>query len=171
MALDGLLIAASYSDCRSERLIQYFKYKYIVDLGEYLAEILIEYWQSAGLNLKFNDYCLAAVPLAKRRLLERGFNQADLLAIGFRQKSKLNYESNCLQRIVYTKKQMSLGRKDRLVNIKDAFLAGKQANIEGKSFLIIDDVATTTATLNECAEALKKSGAASVWGLVVARGE
>ena len=73
-----------------------------------------------------------------------------------------------LQRRRNTRSQMTLGGSERYLNVANAFACAPQ-ELAGKSVLLIDDVCTTGSTLDACAVALKEGGAASVWGLTLAR--
>ena len=117
------------------------------------------------------DWLVVPVPLHYKRQKERGFNQAYLLAKQLtwllRPNSKL---TNSLLRSKNTKKQAKLSRVDRLKNLSEAFSLKQNQKIEGSNVILIDDVCTTGSTINECAKVLKKAGAKSVRGFVLARG-
>lgn len=76
---------------------------------------------------------------------------------------------NLLEKKKNTKRQVELKGRERRKNLEGVF-AFKDGDLKGKTIIIVDDVTTTGATLNECAKVLKKAGAKEVWGLVVARG-
>jgi ComF family protein len=109
------------------------------------------------------------VPLHRRRLRERGFNQSLLLAktLSTSLGTQLDYLSFIRKR--YTRAQTGLGKEERRKNVKDAFSVIYPNLIEGKKIILVDDVFTTGHTLNECAKALKKSGAVVVICLTLAR--
>jgi ComF family protein len=102
--------------------------------------------------------------LSLKRLRERGFNQSFLLTWGFLEKKPSH---KFLKRILHTKVQTELPQKERWENVKNAFLATNE--VKEKSILIIDDVMTTGATLNEASKALKNKGASKVYVMVLAR--
>jgi ComF family protein len=104
------------------------------------------------------------LPLSLKRLRERGFNQSFLLTWGFLEKKPSH---KFLKRIIHTKVQTELSQKERWENVKNAFLATNE--VKEKSVLIIDDVMTTGATLNEASKALKNKGANKVYVMVLAR--
>ncbi|MFC1780234.1 ComF family protein [Patescibacteria group bacterium] len=114
------------------------------------------------------------IPLNPWRKRSRGFNQAELLAV----KLSKCQDVKCvklLKRVRNTRKQVGLKRAERLNNLKEAFAlnekTAKQLTAKQKSkVIIVDDVMTTGATLEECAKVLKKAGIKEVYGLVVARG-
>jgi len=104
------------------------------------------------------------LPLSLKRLRERGFNQSFLITWGFLGKKPFD---KFLHRILHTKPQAELSQKERWKNVKNAFLAKDE--VKEKSILIIDDVMTTGATLNEASKALKRKGADKVYVLALAR--
>jgi len=109
------------------------------------------------------------VPLHPQRLRERGFNQSLLLArhVASRIGADLDYLS--LRRTRFTRPQTQLTSDERRKNVRRAFGIVGNASLKGRSVLLIDDVATTGSTLNECARALKKAGVKEVYCLVLAR--
>ena len=109
------------------------------------------------------------VPLHPRRLAERGYNQAALLAAEVAPALGAALVARGLARVRDTAHQARLARDDRGANVADAFQARRPERIRGRAVVLIDDVATTGATLAACADALRRAGAASVVALVVAR--
>lgn len=109
------------------------------------------------------------VPLHPRRLRDRGFNQSLLLARYVA--SSLNADLDCLslRRTRFTQPQTGLTGEERKKNVRKAFGVVAKTGLKGKSLLLIDDVATTGSTLNECARVLKKAGVKEVCCLVLAR--
>jgi len=114
---------------------------------------------------------ITAVPLHPKRKLERGFNQAALLARIIASHYSLHYVPDLLQRKRYTEMQANLDKQNRIANMHNAFQVKRGLNKIQKNVILIDDVATTLSTLNECAKALKKANCNQIWGLVVARGK
>jgi ComF family protein len=109
------------------------------------------------------------VPLHVKRLRQRGFNQAGLLAKAFGRRLGLPVHFNCLVRKCWTEPQTRLNREERLRNVKDAFHVTDTGKVRKRHVLIIDDVYTTGTTLNECAKTLKAAGASEVHALTVSR--
>lgn len=103
---------------------------------------------------------LVAVPLHRRRRLERGFNQSDLLADHLAKDTGIPVFEG-MKRIRYTTPQAQQDREGRLMNVKDAFV-WKGESIRGKHVVLVDDVVTTGSTLLACAQVLKNAGAARV---------
>ena len=114
---------------------------------------------------------ITQVPLHKKRLRERGFNQSGLIAGLIGNRYQIPVLSNLLNRIVYTPPQATLTKVERLRNIKGVFaVVGTPSWVECGTILLIDDVYTTGATVNECAKVLKKAGAQEVYVLTLAHG-
>jgi len=109
------------------------------------------------------------VPLHDRKLRQRGFNQAVLLARAFFPKEKHRIKTDLLLRQVNTEPQTSLSGRARRLNLKNAFALRKPELVRGKRVLLVDDVFTTGTTVNECARVLKKAGALRVEVLTLAR--
>ena len=179
-SLDGLFVASHYRHPLVATSIHTYKYRFIPalaePLGTWLAERVLE------IDLPLPDVFIP-VPLHKRRLRFRGFNQsallADTLAETLTPGSVLPVLHNCLLRTRYTKPQIKTTvREERLSNLKNAFALAPEmplgretskSSLLGKTIWLIDDVATTGTTLEECARVLKKAGAKSVFGIVLAR--
>ena len=113
-------------------------------------------------------HAIVPVPLHPSRLRERGFNQAEELAKRLSEKSGVPVRQLLIRRR-QTRAQADLDKEERLKNVEDAFFAQRGAKMKGKTVLLVDDVATTGATLEACALALKRIGIRTVNALVVAR--
>ena len=109
------------------------------------------------------------VPLFPKKGRARGYNQSDLLARHFAAQVGLSVDDTSLVRVRDTVSQTTLGRMGRLANMTGAFLCKNPAVVKGKTILLIDDVATTGATLEGCAVALKQAGAKKVLAYTFAR--
>lgn len=106
------------------------------------------------------------VPMHIDRLKKRGYNQAALIARSLAEIAGLEYTETAISRPRATRSQVGLSRLERLQNVGEAFIAYPAA-CQGRSFLIVDDVLTTGATLAGCASALYDAGAAHACGLTV----
>lgn len=112
---------------------------------------------------------LVPVPLHRKRLRERGYNQSELLARELGNLIRLPVMADCIFRNRHTPTQtIASSIIERRSNVASAFTCRKY-NLQNKEIVLIDDVATSGATLNACAATLKSAGAASVWGLTIAR--
>ena len=148
-----------------DKLIQSFKYGHRLSLSAYFGRELLDAAQpvAAGLNLDM----IVPLPLHRARLRERGFNQALELARPVAAGLGLPLESSTCTRIRATPAQATLPWKERERNIRGAFAC--QRDLTNRRVLLIDDVMTTGASLDECARTLKLHGAAEVTLLIVAR--
>jgi ComF family protein len=106
---------------------------------------------------------ITAVPLHSLRKAERGFNQSSYIANGIGKELNIRVKSNLLKRTRYTETQTNLTLKEREENISNAFQAKHKKMIEGKTFLLVDDIITTGATIRECGKVLLDEGAAHVY--------
>lgn len=177
--LDGLYFAGDYKNKLLASLIRAFKYEKIPKLGGVLSRFLNLFWQGKLSQIKLQDRekekdlasaLVCPVPLSSKRKRFRGFNQAEILAslfcLEFSQEIFLH-----LKRRNRKKNQAELKREDRIKNVSLVFYCPKKyANIiKNKTFILIDDVATTGATINEVARVLKSLGATRVYALLVAK--
>ncbi|OGS12062.1 MAG: hypothetical protein A2234_07135 [Elusimicrobia bacterium RIFOXYA2_FULL_58_8] len=109
------------------------------------------------------------VPLHPSKLAERGYNQAELLARGLAGQKNLFHLAGAVRRIKNTPSQTSLSKAERRKNMAGAFSVVKPELVKGRRLLIVDDVATTLATLEALAQELKAAGARSVTAYTLAR--
>lgn len=149
--------------------IHHFKYRKKAYLARPLGELLIDRMREDK-DLGEADF-LIPVPLDGRRLREREFNQAHLLAQGVSRYFNIPISSRNLRRVRRVPPQTQLSRKEREKNVKGLFQVRKGEKYKGRKILLIDDVFTTGATVNECARVLKQAEAEEVQVLTVARGE
>jgi competence protein ComFC len=144
--------------------IHRLKYRRDIGLGDALAAQLIEYVK----NLNWPIDLIVPVPLGKKRLDERGYNQVSLIAHPLSFAMNIEYAPNALSRDHETRSQVGLTKLERQINVHGAFNATKKY-VNGHVILLMDDVATTGSTLSSCAEALYAAGARDVFALTVAR--
>jgi ComF family protein len=138
---------------------QYYQRARLVD---WLTEVFDEYARAGRWD------ALVPVPLYHRRRRERGFNQAAEIASGLAGKRKIRV-LDCLYRYRETVSQTKLERTARWENMTGAFRLKRGFDVGGCNLLIIDDVFTTGATVNACAQALAQAGAGDLAVLTVAR--
>jgi competence protein ComFC len=145
-------------------VIHEFKYRNLRTLGTELAVLLHNYLM---VNPIHGDV-LVPVPLHRKRLRERGYNQSSLLARELGKLTNLPVVENSLIRRKYTSPQARTSNiNERRGNVADAF-ACRDNRLQYKHVILIDDVSTSGTTFNTCAVVLKSAGAAEVWGLAIA---
>ncbi len=167
--LEKVISPFDYNDPLLQLAIKTYKYRFVKDLAEPLGHLLsLEAKKYFSL---LQNPVLVPVPLHRRREKWRGFNQAELLARAISKELRLPVKK-LLKRVRTTTPQVDLKKEKRLENVKDAFSFDSQEKIDlkNKTIILIDDVATTCTTLEECAKILYSNGARNIWGLVLARG-
>lgn len=171
--LNRLYFSTFYKNQIVKKLITKFKYEpFCKELAKPLANLIIIHFQLLGnfQNLVRNwDLVLIPVPLDKKRLKWRGFNQAEELAKELSLILKLPVVGGNLIKIKKTPPQVDLEKNLRIQNLNGVFSIKNKEKIKGKKILLVDDVYTTGSTLNQCAKILKEAGAKEVWGVTVAR--
>ncbi|HQZ04058.1 MAG TPA: ComF family protein [Thauera sp.] len=146
-----------------DQLVQSLKYGYQLSIASFFARELLE----AGEQLVLDADLIVPMPLHARRLAERGFNQAVEIARPLARACGLPMELARVRKLHDTPAQASLGRVERLLSPRGVFAC--ELALEGQHVLVVDDVMTTGATLNELARCLKRQGARRVTNLVLAR--
>jgi ComF family protein len=147
--------------------IHKFKYNGVFPLMKVFGDLLQPCFNT--LAQEYPVDLLIPVPLHRRRLRERGFNQALLLVMELSKRMRIPYEERALAKIKETPVQIALKKRERRKNLKGAFQVNDQEAIKEKSIVLVDDVYTTGATVNECSRALLAAGAKQVAVLTVAR--
>jgi len=163
---DETIFSLLYEE-KTRELIHHFKFRNKPSIYIIFSRLI-----SAVLHRKENigeyDF-LIPVPLYVTRLLKRGYNQSYLLAKGVAENFNIPLRADLVQRVRETKPQIELKRNERAKNIKGAFKVTSTDMVNGKNIILVDDIMTTGATLNEISRILKKSGAKRIASLVVAR--
>jgi ComF family protein len=149
-------------------VILLFKYKKFRVLGKELAGFAVNTLGREA-SLWWGADALLAVPLHSKRERQRGFNQARTLTEEISKRVGIDFQKRALVKAKNVLPQTSMEAKQRKNNIKDAFRPAKNAEIKGKTFVLIDDVYTTGATIQECSKVLLESGASEVRALTIAR--
>ena len=137
-------------------------------LGRMLAEAI------GGLEADFppEGVILIPVPLHRKRLQQRGFNQAELIARAAMKNmraDRLRLRPAALARTRETESQIGLTNHQRRANLRGAFAVAEPEAVKGWEVLVVDDVYTTGSTVSECARVLRRAGASKVWVATVAR--
>lgn len=162
----NIFSASDYNDGVAKKAIWMLKYRGIKQLAEPLAELLNT---RCSTKITGRDWLVIPIPISKKRLKKRGFNQAELIAKEFTKKT----QTYCLIDVLYktreTPAQVSVkNRKERLGNLKGAFAVKNAHLIKDKNIILIDDVSTTGATIREARKVLRESGAKRVIAMVIA---
>ena len=165
---DGLISFYDYRDEKMAKIIIAGKYYFLPEVYKNLATMLAFKIKTQHEHLLKQSVLLCPIPLHKARLRWRGFNQAQVLCEHLAQELDLKI-ANALIREKNTRTQKDLKKEERLKNVSDAFVLNKGSDIKNKYILLLDDVATTGATLQQAAKVLKRNGAKSVVCLTVAR--
>lgn len=149
-------------------IIHAFKYQDATWLGRDL-NVLLRACYGAHYAACHPD-AVTYVPLHALRERERSYNQSLLLAQAMAAGDAGLAVQHFLQRVRPARSQTHLTASERIANVKGMFAVAAGSHLAGQHILLIDDVMTTGATVNECARVLKQGGAAAVWVLTVARG-
>lgn len=163
-AIDGIRSPFRFEGIIRQAIHQ-LKYKNLRASAEPLAEILWSYLSDNPIS----GEVLVPVPLHGKRLRERGYNQSELLAREMGKINGLPVVTGCLTRSRHASPQArAASSSQRQENVAGAFSC-RNGSLKDKRVILIDDVATSGATLEACAAVLKTGGAAAVWGLTLAR--
>lgn len=137
----------------------------------FVARNLQTIFIAAFYRAAFQDLNLIVpVPLSQKRLLERGFNQAEILAVILAKETRIKLDEKSLARNVHTPMhRAAMDTKARETSVENAFEMKRPEFVKNATVLLIDDVFTSGATISNCAKILKRSGAKTVYALTVAR--
>ncbi|MBI4090995.1 MAG: ComF family protein [Candidatus Komeilibacteria bacterium] len=160
--LDFVIIAGNYEHPLLKELVTLYKFHGVTELAEPLAGIM---GRALAVFPVQTAPVLVPVPLHWKRARARGYNQSELLARRLAENRGCNTQ-NLLRRVKATRSQAKLGRTERLKNVAGVFRGIGAVPTE---VMLIDDIATTFATLESAAGELKKHGAKHVGGLVIAK--
>jgi ComF family protein len=154
-----------YADGLREGIVR-FKYAgrlYLsVALGNLLIDAFMRYFSVSDFDL------IVPVPIHRKRLVARGFNQALVIAERLADATGIPMDRSCFVKIRDTPPQVGLPRADRLKNLKGSFGVGRRSSIIRRRVLVIDDVATTGSTITEATKTLLEAGAAQADALALA---
>lgn len=147
-----------------KKLILEFKYSGNFIAGDILSKFLLEIINKENINGDIICY----VPMTKKSIKKRGFNQCKVIANNISFYTNIEV-SNCIKKVKDTREQKTLSKEERNINVKGVFAISNDSDIKGKNVILIDDVMTTGATVNECKNILKKSGANKIFILTIAK--
>lgn len=149
-----------YKSGITQSLLHQLKYDNCPEIGNmagrWFGHLLVER------NLTEEFDLLIPVPLHKKKVRQRGYNQSERIAMGIAESSGINLAINAIVRIKMNESQTNKSRIERWQNVENIFSVKKPELIKNKRILLIDDVITTGATIESCAIALEKSNAKSI---------
>lgn len=148
-----------------EKIIHHLKYSGMKDLGIFLGEHLAGYVKLEIEEQKESYDIITPVPLHKTKIRERGYNQSEYLVKGLSKNLNIAFLQDAIIRKHYTKSQTKLTLIEREKNVKDAFTLNRdvESKLKNKNVILVDDVITTGATVNECIKVLKTAGANKIF--------
>lgn len=136
------------------QMVYDLKYRDRPDIGEDMGRLMANEMQMAHF---FDDIdLLLPVPLSRRRMRQRGYNQSEQIAIGISDIIRLPIARKALRRKHFQQSQTQLSRHERQENVTDMFLLRDESLLRNKHVLLIDDICTTGATLLACTDVLKQ---------------
>jgi ComF family protein len=135
-----------------QRLLHELKYKGNKDLGEFLGSMMGE----TIIEAKEKIDAVVAVPLHRLKLRKRGYNQSDFIAKGLSGRLNVPDISASVKRRKFTETQTRKSRFERWENVADVFVLDEEKALENRHVLLVDDVITTGATIEACAQSLLK---------------
>ena len=161
-----LISIFKYEGIIRDKILQY-KFEDKAYIYKTFAKIVLKNKKVCGLLKKYD--IIIPVPIHKKRKLQRGYNQTQLIAKEISKNIDIKLCNNVLVKNKNTIAQSKLNKNKRKQNIKGAFKALNVQNIQGKSVLLFDDIYTTGSTANECSKILKEAGAKTVGVLTIAK--
>lgn len=162
-----------YENNELRELIHAWKYKNATVAAKEIETLTEAYIDKIAYLIPSGHHLIIPVPLHKQKEKSRGFNQSVVIAYFLRKSLEMRGISaevvNALVRIRKTKSQAELkSKREREENLSSAFRINKNADITGKQIILVDDVFTSGATMNEAAKILKGAGAKKILGFVIA---
>lgn len=168
MPLRGSTAVFTYDQPMVRDMVTALKYQYAELIVPVMGDFIARWLSEGGADLFPADGVIVPVPLHRRRYAERGFNQAELIAEVF---GRLLGQPviGLLRRTRATLHQTRQTRLARWQNVDGAFVVDKDAVIDGRPVIIVDDVTTTGATFAACARPLMAAGVEKIYGFAFAR--
>jgi len=152
----------------ARRLIHELKYRRITTLAPLLGDIIISSMKYYHIELPA-EALIIPIPLHPRKERVRGSNQAELIARHLSRRLYRTLDTQTFIRSIATPPQSALNATLRHKNVQNIFSTQNSTHLHGKTIVLVDDVKTTGATLEQAARALKKAGAKQIWAITVAR--
>lgn len=153
-------VAPFYHEGAAKQGVYQLKFGGRADCAEFFGTEMAKAVRREFPHINFD--CACFVPMTFKNKLKRGTNQAQLLARRVASELNMPLYNNALVKLKQNKVQHNLSRNERIINVKGVFSAGDD-DIKGKTVLLVDDIKTTGATLNECSRVLLNAGAKQVF--------
>lgn len=171
IGIDKIITGVNYYHPVVKQAVHAFKYPpYSTCICKNLSKLLIKALEQSPDSITYlsnNLFVLVPIPLSKTKLAKRGFNQAELIAKQLHEQFKWPINTNLLKKVKNTRSQTDLPYKERKINVKHVFCV-LQHKIP-KNIILIDDVFTTGATLEQAGQTLRKAGVKKIWAIVLAK--
>lgn len=164
---DGVICLCEYKGIVRQAIVGY---KFFNKAAYYRAFALMLADKIKKMTRMLSFDIIISVPLHYEKQKARGYNQSYLISRVLGKETGIFEGSHLLSRVKNTESQSTLSRKERILNVENAFKVSSPEKIAGKRVLLIDDVLTTGSTLDECSKVLKLAGALEVVAVVVASG-
>ncbi len=148
-----------------QSVIHDLKYKGNIKAGFFLGELAGKYFYDE--ILRWNPDFIIPVPLYHLKKAERGYNQSYYISKAISKIVNIPVKTTVLKRTRYTQSQTELNLEERKINVCGAFSVKKKNLIRNRTFLIVDDVITTGATISECGKVLLENGASKIYALSI----
>lgn len=167
--LDKVIALADYKNEIVARLVHLLKYEYVEEVGEIFDKLIEVFIKNNSVVFEGSRASvIIPIPLHKKRYLERGFNQAEILAKSWGRHLSVLVLKNMLIRSRQTKTQVGLNGVERRSNLQGAFVL-RQPLVGIDRVILVDDVFTTGSTIEEAGRVLRSAGIKEVWGAIIAR--
>lgn len=153
-------------DKELQHIIHALKYDKKFLIGKFLGKNLGGEFSNQLKN--WNIDLIVPIPLHQLKKAERGYNQSYYIAKGISNACKINLSSSAVKRVRFTQSQTTMTLKEREENIDGAFKVRETSDVKSKTILLVDDVMTTGATINECGKVLLQAGANKIYAATVA---
>ena len=167
-------------DRKYEKMLYIFKYESLVRklilrykfsnkayLNHFFVNIIVKNQANSKLLKKYD--LIIPVPMHKKKMQKRGYNQTELIANELSSFLGIPTKNDILTKVVNTTTQSKLSGKARQSNIQHAFFIKNDIEVEDKKIILLDDISTTGATSEECSRVLKNSGAKEILVLILAK--
>ncbi len=168
--LDKIIVLTRYKDKIIKKLLQDAKFYWKKDIFEDFAIYLSKLLQENEKIQRKRNYIIIPIPMYFLKKVFKGYNQTDILAKNIWDILQIKVKYNVIKKIKNTRQQSKLTKKERIINLQNAFKINKKQidNIDNKKVILIDDIVSTGTTLNEVAKTLKENWIKNIIWLAIA---